>query len=44
MRTLNDMMVVRNAETVLPIVSVGIRQLVELTTCLIRDVEHALEV
>jgi len=44
MGTLDDMGVVGDAETVLPVVGIGIRQLVILTRGLIRDVEHGLVV
>lgn len=42
MSTLDDMVVIRDAHTVLPVVSIGIGQLVELALRLITDVVHAL--
>jgi hypothetical protein len=42
MCTLDNMIVIRNAETVLPVICVGIRQLIILSCCLIGNVEHTL--
>ena len=42
MCTLNNMIVIRDAEAVLPVICVGIRQLIILSCSLIGNVEHAL--
>ena len=42
MCTLDNMIVIRNAETLLPVICVGISQLIILSCCLIGNVEHAL--
>ena len=42
MCTLDNMIVIRNTEAVLPVICVGIRQLIILSCCLIGNVEHAL--
>ena len=42
MRTLDNMIVVRDAEAVLPVICVGIRQLIILPRSLIGNVKHAL--
>ena len=44
MRTLNYVIVIRNAHAVLPVVSVGIGQLIVFATGLIRYVKHASKV
>ena len=44
MRALDHVVVVGNAQAVLPVVGVGIGQLVVLARSLVRDVEHAREV
>lgn len=43
MSSLYYVVLIRHAETVLPVVGVGVGQLVELAMRLIRDVLHALE-
>ncbi len=43
MGALHHMMLIRYANTMLPIICVGICQLIVLTTCLIGDIEHASE-
>jgi hypothetical protein len=42
MCTLDNMIVIRNTEAVLPVICVGIRQLIILSCCLIGNVEHTL--